>query len=726
MTTTQPLPLDDAGRQPLLRALHKLGTAPEEELDTLVRLVARHLRSNRAWLAIVGPDATAQLKAQVGLNTSDLAPAETLQLIAALHATDRTVQRLDGHEFFACRVIVQQHFAGVLCVSQSSGSSFDADAGAVLLDHASLAGTLLDIRLKEKLWRRQAEVVRVASMSSSDWIWESDEHGHVRWVSSGVETHTGLRPSSVIGRGFQQINEPLEDDHSRSWERYQEARAQRQPFRDVLARRPSPSGSIIVSMSGLPVFDAAGNFKGYRGTTSNVTERVQAQRAARAAHQLLNDALDSLTAAVMISDPEGRVVLSNAAWRRNLGPYMADGELWPEVVRRVATAGDYPAAADQEAFVQWRLGIATARAEQHEMRWKDRWVIVSDRLLADGSVVHLSIDITDRKEAELTLARQQEQLRESQGQLTAVLNAVPDLWFVLDAEGRYLACSSATHPMLVHSWESVKGKPFSAGVPGPVADSAIAAIRRALETGELQRIDYDLTTADGVNRNFEARISPMPHRQVLYVTRDLTELRTLERDLLIMQRALEAEASLAICVADATQPDLPLIYVNPAFERLTGYSRTEALGRNCRFLQAHLRDQPGCTPLREAIAQGRSASVTLNNVRKDGTVFANALHVAPVRNAGGQLTHYIGVQRDVTEQTRAADKLRLSEELYRSVALAISDGLLVVTPALGIIAINPAGCEILGVEQAEMMGSASGPWPFELLGQDETPLPADA
>lgn len=77
------------------------------------------------------------------------------------------------------------------------------------------------------------------------------------------------------------------------------------------------------------------------------------------------------------------------------------------------------------------------------------------------------------------------------------------------------------------------------------------------------------------------------------------------------------------------------------------------------------------------------------------------------------------------QQTRAADKLRLSEELYRSVALAISDGLLVVTPTLGILAVNPAGCDIVGADQNALMNTQGDAWPFELLGADASPLPTD-
>ncbi len=723
--------LNDAPRQLMLGELGKLATPPQATFDALARLLAGQLQCPIAWLGLIeesSDDSSLLLKARVGMTMVEL-PLPPPDLLDTLLASDGFAGAAGLFDLAwlasvgpvqsmaAARVTVDGHTVGVVCAMDLRAREFNVSHKSAVRDVALMASALLESGLKEQRWRLQAERVRVASLSSSDWLWESDPTGRVTWVSSGVESHTGLPASLVVGHTLGEINRRAVGDRSNSWQRYQEARAQLAPFRDVIADRETATGMITVSISATPVFDEDGRFSGYRGTTSNITQRMEAQRAALKAERLLSDALDGLTAGVMISDAEGRLLLANPVWREKIGRYTSDDATWPDIVERVADAGDYPDASDRKAFVQWRLGLASSRGELHEMRWQDRWLMVSDRELAEGNVLHLSIDITDRKLAELELA-------ESKAQLSAVLGAVPDLWFVLDAQGHYLACSTQDHPMLLHTWESVRGKPFNTGVPQSVADRALPAISRAIDTGELQRIDYELTTTDGVLRAFEARISPMPNQQVLYVTRDLTELRNLERDVLIMQRALEADASLPITVADATQPDMPLIYVNPAFERLTGYSRQEVLGRNCRFLQGTLPTQPASTSLREAARDGRALSVTLNNMRKDGTVFSNALHIAPVRDAAGHLTHYIGVQRDVTEQSRAADKLRLSEELYRSVASAISDGLLVVTPSLTIIAVNPAGCDILGVVQVEVVNKGDA-WPFTLLGPDETPFPLD-
>ena len=118
--------------------------------------------------------------------------------------------------------------------------------------------------------------------------------------------------------------------------------------------------------------------------------------------------------------------------------------------------------------------------------------------------------------------------------------------------------------------------------------------------------------------------------------------------LLLQNLAMDA-AGVGISVVDARAADYPIVHVNPAFERLTGYSRDEALGRNSRFLQRRDRDQPELELLRQAIATENEASVVLRNYRKDGTAFWNNVRISPVRNAAGTVTHFVGVQSDVTE-----------------------------------------------------------------------------
>ncbi|NDJ62341.1 MAG: PAS domain-containing protein [Chloroflexi bacterium] len=129
----------------------------------------------------------------------------------------------------------------------------------------------------------------------------------------------------------------------------------------------------------------------------------------------------------------------------------------------------------------------------------------------------------------------------------------------------------------------------------------------------------------------------------------------LEQELRLHDRALGA-SSCGITIADATQPDMPLIYINDAFERLTGYDRGAVLGRNCRFLQGDDRDQPQVDEIRDALRAGRDCKVVLRNYRKDGTLFWNELFMSPVYDSGA-LTHYVGVQTIVTDRVQYQDQL---------------------------------------------------------------------
>jgi PAS domain S-box-containing protein len=136
--------------------------------------------------------------------------------------------------------------------------------------------------------------------------------------------------------------------------------------------------------------------------------------------------------------------------------------------------------------------------------------------------------------------------------------------------------------------------------------------------------------------------------------------------LALKDRALAAAAE-GITIADARLPGRPLIYVNEGFERLTGYSADEALGRNCRFLQGRGSDPETVESIRRALRDERDCTVEILNFRKDGTPFWNRLSITPVNDADGRVTHFIGVQSDVTQRRLAEEALRgANEKLKRA------------------------------------------------------------
>ncbi len=134
-------------------------------------------------------------------------------------------------------------------------------------------------------------------------------------------------------------------------------------------------------------------------------------------------------------------------------------------------------------------------------------------------------------------------------------------------------------------------------------------------------------------------------------TRDLrneVQVRLLaETALRLRNRAMESTVN-AIVITSFGQRDATIEYVNPAFERITGYAAGEAIGRDMRFLQGDDRDQDGLQELREAMQSQREGHAVLRNYRKDGSLFWNELYIAPVCNGEGKVDHYVGVMNDIT------------------------------------------------------------------------------
>jgi PAS domain S-box-containing protein len=139
----------------------------------------------------------------------------------------------------------------------------------------------------------------------------------------------------------------------------------------------------------------------------------------------------------------------------------------------------------------------------------------------------------------------------------------------------------------------------------------------------------------------------------------------------LLDRAVAASSN-GIVITDPNAPDDPIVYVNPAFERISGYSAEEVGGRNCRFLQGEDRDQPALDELRGALREERECRVVLKNYRKDGTPFWNELYVSPVQDEEGKLTNFVGIQNDITQRRRTEeerDLLLVKEQLARTEAV---------------------------------------------------------
>ncbi|MFN4280893.1 GAF domain-containing protein [Thermosynechococcus sp.] len=206
------------------------------------------------------------------------------------------------------------------------------------------------------------------------------------------------------------------------------------------------------------------------------------------------------------------------------------------------------------------------------------------------------------------------------------------------------------------------GKPIPAGF-----ETLVARARQGLADEQ----EWTFVRRDGSRFPVSLSVTPIHNGQgqlvgFLELAIDITDKKKIEAELRLRERAIIASTN-GIVITDYRQPDNPIIYVNPAFERMTGYRATEVVGKNCRFLQGRDRHQAGVEVIRNAIKQGQSCRVVLRNYRKNGQPFWNELAISPIYNEFGEITHYIGIQSDVTERQRA--QLFLQQQVKRTLLL---------------------------------------------------------
>ncbi|HYD78588.1 MAG TPA: EAL domain-containing protein [Paucimonas sp.] len=153
-----------------------------------------------------------------------------------------------------------------------------------------------------------------------------------------------------------------------------------------------------------------------------------------------------------------------------------------------------------------------------------------------------------------------------------------------------------------------------------------------------------------VQKLVDLRTAELQRANALLVE-DIAARKQAEKALQLRQRAIDSSAN-AIMLIRAEKPDYIVDDVNPAFERMTGYGRSEIIGQSYHILQADYRDQPGIEEIRGAMREQREGYARLRSYRKDGSLFWNDLYISPVRDAAGKVSHFVVTQYDITAAKR--------------------------------------------------------------------------
>ncbi|UTW06662.1 PAS domain S-box protein [Pseudomonas benzenivorans] len=231
-----------------------------------------------------------------------------------------------------------------------------------------------------------------------------------------------------------------------------------------------------------------------------------------------------------------------------------------------------------------------------------------------------------------------------------------EMFCMLSLSGHFIQVNPAFASTLRYSEEHLIGKAYMDLIhpqDRPMVKSAVQQLQFGQSIEELIIRVWD---ADQELHWLQLSATLSDDRVIYCAARDITERKESEKQLRLLQRSLESSYN-GVLIVDAQAEDLPIIYANPAFERITGYSPDEILGHNCRFLQRGDSSQKGIKAIRHSLARNSEVHAVLRNYRKDGSPFWNDLYISPVLDEGGQVTHFVGVQNDISEERRYQDEL---------------------------------------------------------------------
>ncbi|SDX66453.1 PAS domain S-box protein [Halobellus clavatus] len=389
-------------------------------------------------------------------------------------------------------------------------------------------------------------------------------------------------------------------------------------------------------------------FRGTAGVLRDITARKERQRQLESFQQAVEEAADGI--AILEGDEYTYVDQSHVDLYGYDDKSQLLGNTWRmlyderEVERLEAEA--FPAL---ESEGHWRGMVTGSRPDGSTFPAE-----LSLTIVEDGRLVCTVRDETERQARERELELKERAMNEATVgiQITDPNREENPLIYVNDGFERLTGYTRQ---------EAVGRNPRF--LQGPETDpEKIARLRAAIRNEEPVSLELQNYRKDGTPYWTRLSITPVTDengvvQHFIGIQQDVTERWERERELELKERAMD-EANVGITISDPEQPDNPLVYVNDGFVEQTGYTREEAVGRNCRFLQADDRDQPPLDDLRAAIAVEEATTVELRNYRADGEQFWNHLSVTPVYDETGTLTNYIGIQQDVTEGKRREQRLR--------------------------------------------------------------------
>jgi len=535
-------------------------------------------------------------------------------------------------------------------------------AGLVLVYKYRQGNIYKEILLKDKNLADTQEEYRTTIYSIGDGVITADIKGRVIRMNPVAEQLTGWKEKEASGKKLEKIFNIINEETNKPIDN---------PVQKVLR------GGIVVGLAnhtllisksgkGIPIADNGAPIKNEAGETIGVVLVFRDQTAERETEKKLRESELKFSsvfhfspAGIVISSmSDGRLIEVNDTFLK-----MSGYERKEVIGLKVIDLGMwvYPEVRSQFLnLINKENQIATIETEFRKKSGEVRIGKARGRIIdVEGSKYLLTVmeDTTERKVNEKIL-------RESEEKNKALVNAIPDLVFLISEEGIFIDYRASEQEKLLVPPEKFLGKQIYDVLPPEVAVITQKNLDKLFESREIQEYEYQLLS-EGKTKSYECRLAICGEDKALAIVRDITIRKRAEENIRKLSRGVE-QSPATIVITDINGN---IEYVNPKFTEVTGYTFDEVNGLNSRILKSGKMPPKGYEELWTTILSKKEWRGEFQNKKKNGELYWELASISPILDEQGEITNFIAIKENITEQKRLMNELieakQKAEEMNR-------------------------------------------------------------
>lgn len=463
-------------------------------------------------------------------------------------------------------------------------------------------------------------------------------------------------PEDIIGKNDYQLSWREQAELYRTDDRFVIETEESKLFFEEPQTMPD-GGKIWLSTSKVPLRNQDNEIIGILGIYDDITERKNFEHTLHKEKLITQNYLDIAGVIILVLDINKNVKLINQYGCNVIG-YTADemiGKNWvthflpKRFQTKVDEVADSLTQKNKERVTCFENPILTRSGEERLIAWRNTSLYDEE-----GNIIGLLTsgeDITERKNAE-------NNLRATKKHLKSIIANEPECVKVISRDGKLLEMNPAGLAMLeADTLEQAQKFPLIDYVV-PEYRSAFMALHKRIMQGEKGKLEFEVIGLKGTHRWLETNAVPMHDNEgnvtmLLGITRDITEHKHDERELVKLSHALE-QSPTAIIITDL---DANIEYINKAFSEMTGYTRSEVLGKNPRFLRSDKTSSSVYKTMWSNLIKGEVWNGELVNRNKDGSEYIHAFKITPIFDSNHKIINYMSLAEDITEKKEIENKI---------------------------------------------------------------------